>query len=617
MAPASVAAAPTPAHDLRSAAPTQAAAIDDPKEAALQIIRRYVASLQSALDAGSAPHVASHFSQDGYWRDLMTLEWEFRTIQGSQKIQNWLEENNNERLSPNKVIRNITIEEPSVAIMNPFPGVTWLVSFFNFETATNRGRGCLRIQQDPTDGQWKAYTFFTGIEELKGYEMKHGANRKPGVDHGNNVGRKSWKTNRKEQVNYENGRQPQVVIIGGGQAGLTAAAQLGQLEIDALIIERNDRIGDNWRKRYDFLVLHDPVWYDHLPYMKFPDHWPVFTPKDKLGDWFEAYVTAMELNVWTSTKLESSEYDEASGKWTLKVTRGDGTQRTLTPKHLILATGHSGEANIPTFKGQEKFKGKICHSSQHTTGADFTNKKAIVVGCCNSGHDIAQDFVEQGADVTMVQRSSTYVMSSDSVINILFKDLYCEGGPPVEDADLIFHSIPNFLHKKMHKDVTAKIAEYDKETLDGLQKAGFKLDFGPDDSGFLMKYFSRGGGYYLDVGASKLIADGKIKMKQGQEISHFTEDGIVFADGQEIKADIVVLATGYKNMKTTAEKILGKEASKTNDVWGLDEEGELKTIWRNSGHPGLYYMGGNLALCRYMSKKLALYIKAKELGMTK
>jgi len=202
----------------------------------------------------------------------------------------------------------------------------------------------------------------------------------------------------------------------------------------------------------------------------------------------------------------------------------------------------------------------------------------VFLGFSPTGHDIAQDFYEYDCDTTIVQRSTTYVMSSASVTEILLAGLYSDkpGCPNTEDADLIFNSTPNYLHQVLHKQVTADIADFDKDLITGLKKAGFGFDLGIKDSGFLMKYFIRGGGYYLDVGCSRLIIEKKIKMKQGQEISHFSEDSIHFADGTSLKADVVVLATGYQNMKTTAEKVLGKEASRCNDVWGLDEQGELK-----------------------------------------
>ncbi len=364
--------------------------------------------------------------------------------------------------------------------------------------------------------------------------------------------------------------------------------------------------------------------YDHLPYIPFPSHWPVFTPKDKLAEWFESYAKLLELNVWTQANLESAQWDEGKRQWTVEIERKkpDGTveKRTLHPRHVIQATGHSGEMSMPQIKGIEDFKGdRLCHSSQFRGArSDSKGKKGIVVGCCNSGHDISQDFYEKGYDVTIVQRSSTYVMSSKAGLDVLLAGLYEEGGPDTEDADLMFMSVPNAMLKSMHVDATKEIARRDADLLAGLEKAGFKLDNGPDDSGFFMKYFQRGGGYYIDVGASQLIIDGKVKVKQGQEITEVKPHGLLFADGTELEADEIVFATGYQNMRGTARKIFGDEiADKVKDVWGFDEEGELRTMWRRTGHPGFWFFGGNLALCRYFSRMLALQIKALDEGIMK
>lgn len=350
----------------------------------------------------------------------------------------------------------------------------------------------------------------------------------------------------------------------------------------------------------------------------------MFTPKDKLAEWFECYVRLLELNVWTQTNLESANWDESKRQWTvhLKRKKADGTveERTLHPHHIIQATGHSGEMKMPQIKGMDEFKGdRLCHSSQFKGANSNSNgKKAIVVGCCNSGHDIAQDFYEHGYDVTIVQRSSTYVLSSEQVLEVLLKGLYEEGGPPVEDADLLFMSIPNPMLKRMHVDATKEIRRRDADLISGLEKAGFKIDNGPDESGFFMKYFQRGGGYYIDVGCSQLIIDGKIKVKQGTEIAEVKPHGLLFEDGTELEADEIVFATGYQNMRSTARKIFGDQvADRVKDVWGFDEEGELRTMWRRTGHPGFWFFGGNLALCRYYSRMLALQIKAMEEGIMK
>ncbi|KAN0061774.1 hypothetical protein ACQY0O_005767 [Thecaphora frezii] len=586
------------------------APIQDP----LKVVTQMAYQLESALAAGDFDAAVQQFDDEGYWKDQIALHWDFKTVQGHAKIRSFLDDNAGRA----RTLKNIQIEKESAQLTAGIKKEQLVIAFFGFETEVGKGRGVFRLRKAKGSGLWKIFALYTTLTEIRGHEPTLGERRALGVDHGQHVGRKSWKARRAEEIEYYD-RSPEVLIVGAGQAGLSVSARLKYLGIDALLIDTNSRIGDNWRKRYDFLVLHDPVWYDHLPLLKFPPSHPVYQPKDKLADWLEFYASTLELNHWMETSIveNSVVYDEAKKQWTVKVHRGPKSEeRTLHPDHIIMATGHSGEPNMPTFPDSDKFKGRIVHSSRHGSGAEFHGKKAIVIGCCNSGHDIAQDFYEQGANVTIVQRSSTYVMSSNSITEILFKGLYSEDGPPTEDADLLFVSTPNPVHHEQHKEITAKIAEFDKDLLAGLRKAGFNLDMGYDGSGFLMKYYRRGGGYYLDVGASKLIMDGKIKIKQGQEIDRFEEDGVVFADGHKLKADVVVCATGYQNMRTTAAKIFGKKvADRLKPAWGLDEDEELSAMYRNSGHPRFYYMGGNLAHCRSYSLPLALQIQAQQLGL--
>lgn len=390
------------------------------------------------------------------------------------------------------------------------------------------------------------------------------------------------------------------------------------LGVPTLVIDRNDAVGDNWRKRYHQLVLHDPVWYDHLPYLKFPDYWPVFTPKDKLADWFDAYAKLLELNVWMKSEVESSSWDDAAQKWTVTIKRvrpdGQTETRTLHPKHIIQATGHSGKKHFPTIPGMNTFRGSVlCHSADFPGAKDTpTPKKAIVIGACNSSHDICQDYFEKGYDVTMVQRSSTCVISSSAVLNINLAVLYEEGSPPVEDADIWAWGLPSEVMKAVQTDLATLQLQHDADLLAGLTKSGFKIDRGPDDAGLLAKYLQRGGGYYIDVGTSQLIIDGKVKVKQGQEVVEILPHGVKFSDGTELEADEIIFATGYENMRTQARVVFGDEvANRVGDIWGWDSEGEMRTIWRDSGHPGFWFHGGNLAMCRYFSRVLALQIKAR------
>lgn len=391
------------------------------------------------------------------------------------------------------------------------------------------------------------------------------------------------------------------------------------LGISALAIDGNHSVGDNWRKRYKQLVLHDPVWYDHMPYLPFPPPWPVFTPKDKLAEWFEMYAKVLELNIWTQTQLILCEWDDQKREWTVELvrTRLDGSEekRTFHPHHIVQATGHSGKKNMPSIKGLDESDPRVCHSSDFP-GAQSSGKgkKAVVVGACNSGHDIARSLYESGYEVSMVQRSTTCVVSSKGIVDIGLKGLYDEQGPPVEDADIFLWGMPYPLLKAQQVKVTQLQAEHDAPTRSALEQAGFKLDNGPDGAGLLCKYFERGGGYYIDVGTSQLIAQGRIKIIQGKEITSLSARGLILEDGSELEADEIVFATGYQNMRTQARVIFGDGlADRVRDVWGINAEGEFNTIAQKSGHPGFWFFGGNLAVCRYYSRLLAFQIRAAEM----
>jgi cation diffusion facilitator CzcD-associated flavoprotein CzcO len=577
-----------------------------------------VARLNNALEKKDHASVASLFLADNsYWRDHLALSWEFRTVKGRHSIQSYLDASPL-RLQNVKADSSGGFRSPNYGPIDAWGDVHGIVFFFTFETTVGRGEGVINLAEE-SDG-WRIFTLYTALKELKGHEEPTGGRRSRGVKHGGDPNRKNWAERREAE---KNDIDPRVLVIGAGQGGLTVGARLKMLNVPTLIIDSNERVGDNWRKRYRQLVLHDPVWYDHMPYLPFPPHWPVFTPKDKLAEWFEAYVNILELVVWTSTTLTSTAWDDTAKQWTVTVERRtpSGTEtRTLHPKHVVFATGHSGKPNMPAIPGIDSFSGtNLCHSSAHP-GANpaHAGKNAIVVGACNSAHDIAQDFYEKGYNVTIVQRSTTCVVSSTSITDIGLAGLYDETAPPTADADLMFWSIPSALLKAQQIKLTRKQADADAALLDGLKRAGFGLDSGPMGAGLLAKYFQRGGGYYIDVGASSLIASGAIRVAHGHGIARVLPQGIQLSDpaGTVLPADEVVFATGYQNMRTAAAEVFGEEVgAKVKDSWGFNDEGEFRTMWQGSGHEGLWFMGGNLALARYYSALLALRIKGVEVGL--
>ncbi|MBB4005332.1 flavin-containing monooxygenase [Aurantimonas endophytica] len=575
-------------------------------------VTAWLAAFETALAKGDAEAAAAMFAPVSFWRDLVTFTWNIRTMEGPGEVRDMLRA----VLSDVQPGHFAVTGEPSEA-----GGVT--EAWITFETAVARGNGLLRLK----DG--KAWTLLTAMTELKGFEEPLADRRPMGAEHGSEAGRKSWLEKRQQEAaDLGYATQPYVLIVGGGQGGIALGARLRQLGVPTIIVERNDRPGDSWRKRYKSLCLHDPVWYDHLPYLEFPKNWPVFAPKDKIGDWLEMYTKIMELNYWSRTTCKSASFDETKGEWTVVVDR-DGEEVTLHPKQLVLATGMSGKPNMPTIKGMERFKGEHHHSSQHPGPDAWKGKKAVVIGSNNSAHDISAALYEAGADVTMVQRSTTHIVKSDSLMEHGLGSLYSEravaSGIDTAKADMIFASLPYRILHEFQIPIYDKIREVDADFYAALEKAGFMLDYGADDSGLFMKYLRRGSGYYIDVGASQLIIDGKIKLKSGVEIEEITETGVRFVDGTELPADLIVYATGYGSMNGWAADLISQEvADKVGKVWGLGSdtpkdpgpwEGEQRNMWKPTQQPNLWFHGGNLHQSRHYSLYLALQLKAREAGL--
>ncbi|KAJ2974456.1 hypothetical protein NUW58_g8652 [Xylaria curta] len=577
-------------------------AIDGKSTDTTAISSKIIDSFNQSLEKKDYQSVADLFVDNGYWRDQLALTWDLRTAKGKDKIINILQAGHH--LVSVNIDNSSAGGGPQVVDLRYDSSVRGILFFTTVTTQFGSGRGVVRLIQE--SGKWKIWTFFTMVEKLKGHEEAIGPNRPSGVQHGVQAGRKNWVERRQAESNFENS-EPEVLIVGSGQAGLSVNARLKMLNVPTLAIDRADDIGDAWRNRYHQLVLHDPICtrltlYHEVPYLKFPDSWPIFTPKDKMADFLKSYAHMLELNVWTKTELESSTWDDDKKQWTviLKRKHSDGSTETRTfhPKHIIQTTGHSGKKDYPTFKGADSFKGDVlCHSSDFRGAKKNTDgRKAVIIGSCNSALDIAQDYYENGYDVTIIQRSTTTVISSNAILKLLF-------GAEVAKA--------------MHVDVNMLQQDFDKELLEGLNKAGFKTDRGPMNAGLFFKYFQRGGGYYIDVGASQLIIDGKVKVKGGQGVDEILPHGVRLDDGTELQADEIICATGYQNMKTVTESVFGIDvASRVGDVWGFDEEGEPRVMWRQSGHPGLWLHGGNLAMCRYFSRIVALQIKARLEGLT-
>ncbi|TRM50618.1 NAD(P)/FAD-dependent oxidoreductase [Achromobacter sp. LC458] len=582
-----------------------------PADAALDAV---LARLNTALGNKDMAAIADLFQEECYWRDLVLFSWNLRTFEGHAQIRDML----TQQLSQVEPVRFTRDDREATSDDDDL-----LQGWLHIDTNLARGYGHIRVK----DG--KIWTLLTTMSELKGHEEPSGTRRPLGAEHGSRRERQTWLEKREQEaaeLGYKT--QPYVLIIGGGQGGIALGARLRQLNVPTIIIEKNERAGDSWRKRYKSLCLHDPVWYDHLPYIPFPENWPVFAPKDKVGDWLEMYTKVMELNYWTSSVCESARYDEAKKEWEVTVLR-DGKPVVLRPKQLVLATGMSGKPNVPRFPGQDEFQGEQQHSSQHPGPDAYRGKNVVVIGANNSAHDICAALWEGGANVTMVQRSSTHIVRSDTLMDIGLGGLYSEkalaSGMTTRKADLTFASLPYKIMAQFQIPLYNQMRERDAEFYSKLEKAGFMLDWGDDGSGLFMKYLRRGSGYYIDVGACDLIIDGSVKLQSNTDVSHLARDAVVLKNGVTLPADLVVYATGYGSMNGWAADLISPEvADKVGKCWGLGSdttkdpgpwEGEQRNMWKPTQQEGLWFHGGNLHQSRHYSQYLSLQLKARHVGL--
>ncbi len=564
----------------------------------------WLSRFEAALQAQDARAAARLFSEDGLWRDLLAFTWTIETMAGRAAIRARLYETL--ARSNARDLRIPPTRTPPRWVTRA--GRECIEALFDFDTAFGPANGVVRLVRDGE--ALRAWTLNTNLHELRGHEEEF--RRRAPPDSTRDFGAENWLDRLERQRSFA-GRDPTVLVIGGGQAGLSIAARLHQLGVDTLIVDRHPRVGDNWRKRYHSLTLHNEVFVNHLPYLPFPPTFPVYIPKDKLANWFEDYVDALELNYWPDTTFVGGSYDEAGKRWSVTLKRGDGSTRTMHPRHIIFATGVSSIPKVPDLPGLKDFAGPVVHSGDFADAAHWKDRKVLVLGTGTSGHDVAQELHAQGADVTLIQRSNTYVVSLKEAQSVY--SIYTEG-IPFDDCDLLATSFPYPTLQRAYQLSTAKSKMVDRELIQALEQAGFKIWYGEDETGFQMMYLRHGGGYYFNVGCSELIVSGAVKLMHFADIETFVSQGARLKDGSIVPADLLVLATGYKNQQDAVRLYLGETiADKIGPVWGFDDGGELRNMWRRTAQEGLWFTAGSLAQCRIFSRYLALQIKALEEGL--
>ncbi|CAM3501475.1 NAD(P)/FAD-dependent oxidoreductase [Polaromonas hydrogenivorans] len=576
------------------------------------IFTSWVERFGRTLEAGDVPALLQHFDTESYWKDFLSFSWEHRTFVGHSQIQAAFNDALH-RFEPHSIVVSPGRTAPRITRRS---AKSVLEGFFDFQTKFGRGTAFVRLLHNPTDPMNpRIWMLLTSLQELHGFEEKIGARRPTGNQYAMNTTPNNWMDDRQRQQTFED-RDPEVLIVGAGHAGLILAARLGQLGVDTLVVDKTERIGDVWRERYHSLTLHNESTANHMPYIKFPETWPLWLSKDRLAGWLESYAEALELNVWTGTELVNASYDDIQKIWTATLRRSGKPDRIVRCPHLTIAIGVSGSIpNIPDIDGIQDFKGEVMHSGHYSHGKNYQGKRAIVIGTGNSGHDVAQDLHVNGAEkVWMYQRSPTCVVSLEPSATMVYK-IYSEG-LSVHDIDLVTSAIPYPVLEQTYQFMSKRCGEMDKPMLDSLNKVGFETYYGRDNTGFHMMYLRGEGGYYINVGCAELIANGDVGVIQGSDADRFVAEGLRMKDGSVIPCDVVVLATGFKNMQEGIRRLVGDDiADRVGPIWGFDKDYQMRNMWRRTAQDGFWVMGGALIDARLNSRYLAIEIKAALEGL--
>lgn len=572
-----------------------------------QQVQKWLSAFEKALVSQDIEKLTALFSDPAYFRDNGAFTWDFRQFHTREASVNVLLSTALE-VEP----RNFRISEvwPAPKVLAGSAPVT-VEAFADFDTKHGKGVLLFHAVSDESSSTLKARAVYTRLEDLSSIQPTPPFPRGRGFER--SYPGETWKQHRDAAGRFEQ-EEPDVLVVGAGQAGLVSAAFLKKYGVSVLNIDRHEKVGDSWGKRYDALYLHNPIEMNEFPFLPFPPHYPEYLPKDLLAEWLELYARYMDLDVWTSTEFCSAHYDENTRRWTAVVrpaNAADGAERTLHPRHIILATGGiGGKPKVPELPGLESFSGKVLHSSQYTKCADHEIKRAFIVGVATSAHDIAHDLTRGGVEVTMLQRGPVVVTNVETA-NLAYAG-YMDPDIPTPLVDISYGVYLINPTREAASQAYHKMAkEMDKDLLERLSAAGLRLGDGVNGQGFLDLFLRTGGGYYLNTGTSEMVADGEIKIRQHEDFAKFVPEGVKFKDGSVLATDMIILATGYQSRRTEVVDFFGEEvAEKVGEIARLDDEGEWSCMWCQTGQQGLWFNGGGINQMRPGSERLALLIKA-------
>ncbi|KAJ6486047.1 hypothetical protein C8R47DRAFT_1128827 [Mycena vitilis] len=529
------------------------------------------------------------FHPDAFWRDNVSLSWSLRTFHPTSTIS--------DKVIP--LLRRAEIDPGSIVLEDEhvhaiaFPnGVSVVRAPFTFRTCNPKAQCTAAFKLiRMKNGDVKIFTVTTSLQDLTAIPWRKATEDIP-LD-----------------IHTTIPSSLEVLVVGGGHAGLSISAYLKSLGLNFAMVEKQPTIGDSWANRYESTTLHTTRVFSGLPFVPFPSDYPLYVPAKLIASYYAKYVQDLQLPAYAGRDCVSAAWDDAQTRWTVTLEGPAGTE-VVSARNLVFAVGIGGRYPVmPDFPGIDSFNGESMHSGAYKDASLWADKRVAIVGASTTACDIAQDCARVGADVVMVQRGQTRIYPQAHISAL--QSTFWNTEIPVDVGDVMATEDPVVLQAALCSLVLGRMKDaHDPEYYEGLRKAGFLAAV---DGPLHQQIFCRSGAHYPDIGACAAISRGDIKIKSGAKIEGITPSGIAFSDGSKLDADIIVYATGFeKDSRKAVSAIIGAEqAASLEPVWGLDAEGEVRGCWRPTGNDHIWFHGGDLQLMRYYGKFLALQIAAE------
>ena len=206
-----------------------------------EIATQWVRAFGLALTSGDEATLAKLFLPDSHWRNLFGISWQLATFSGNENLCHELSRRASEVRGSEFRVDTAALA-PRRAVV---AGRDVIEAIIRFDTLNGPGIGSIRLVYQAHAAP-VAWTISTTLDFNRICDAR--SERDAPVSHARDFAGKDWFEERQAEIAFE-GREPDVLVVGGGHAGISAAVELKRIGLDALVIDQAARVGDNWRLR--------------------------------------------------------------------------------------------------------------------------------------------------------------------------------------------------------------------------------------------------------------------------------------------------------------------------------------------------------------------------------